>query len=521
MTKKYLYRENPALFEINTAAWLFELSKKYGRKILLGDVPLKEWDKLKEMGMDFIWLLGMWHRSQEGRKISLDDPKARRLFDSIMPGCSIDDIIGSCFSIGSYGPDPLIGTWDDLDNARGEINKRGMGLILDFVPNHTGRDHDWVLEHPEYYINVREREYLRDKNAFFPVQYEGKLHYIANGRDPYFPPWTDTAQLNYFNPDTRKAMISRLKDISAHCDGVRCDMAMLILNNIFQRDWSWANQNPAYPMPAEEFWTEAVREVPNLVYMAEAYWDTEWTLQQLGFDFVYDKRLYDRIRSSSPHEIYLHLTADMSYQNKLVRFIENHDEIRSVTAFGVDKAEAAATLFSTLPGMRMFFEGQQDGLRIKLPLQIRQSQPEEKNEEIKNHYETLFKLTDEPILHKGTWRLKQSFKDLDDSYENLIAYVWKLGDELRLILVNLSHSPAQARICFQDDVNEAINYTLTDKLDSSNFIQILGFLFNCPAIARIFMSSLLCSEQTSQFSRCNIQWSKYLYNIRLIISGDL
>ena len=469
MPKKYLYRENPAIYEINTVAWLFELSKKSGKPVLLGDVPVQEWDRLRSLGMDFVWLLGVWDRSLEGLKISLEDPEFRKLFDEVLPGCSNEDIVGSCFSIRSYGPDPLIGTWQDLDSARRELNKRGMGLILDFVPNHTGIDHYWVAENPEYYIKVNERDYLKDESSYFPVEFAGKTSYIAHGRDPYFPPWTDTAQLNYFNPYTRKVMIDRLKEISQHCDGVRCDMAMLVLNEVFQKDWGWANQNPAYPMPDKEFWTEAIQQVPNLVYIAEAYWDTEWALQQLGFDFVYDKRLYDRLRTGSIREIYLHLTADITYQKKLLRFIENHDESRSLTAFGRSKAEAAASLISTLPGMRLYFHGQLQGFKEKMPIQIRRTKLEVVEIDIQTFYDQLLKKVNEPIFHGGSWQLKEVFKDTDNSFESLISYLWVLNGELRLVIVNLSRSDALGRICFQDDISESIEYTFSEKFTGRSF----------------------------------------------------
>ena len=129
-----------------------------------------------------------------------------------------------------------------------------------------------------------------------------------------------------------------------------------------------------------------MRQVPDLVLIAEAYWDTEWTIQQLGFDFVYDKRLYDRMKSGHPHDVYLHLTAGLDYQSKLLRFIENHDEPRSVTAFGRGKVKAVAVLFSTLPGMKLFFQGQGEGRQIHLPLQIRRSKPEAADPELRDFY---------------------------------------------------------------------------------------------------------------------------------------
>src|SRR5450759_2518129 len=152
MSGKFHYRKHPLLLEINIAAWLFELSTRLGKMVSLGDVPDQEWDKIKDLGMDFVWLMGVWNRSQEGRKLSLNSPEFSAIFKEVLPEYSAADNIGSCYSISSYGPDILIGSWADLDHARAELNKRGIGLILDFVPNHTGIDHHWLFEHPEYYI---------------------------------------------------------------------------------------------------------------------------------------------------------------------------------------------------------------------------------------------------------------------------------------------------------------------------------------------------------------------------------
>ncbi|HEX7475305.1 MAG TPA: alpha-amylase family glycosyl hydrolase [Dehalococcoidales bacterium] len=471
MPTKFQNRKNPALYEINTAAWLFELSKKLGKPLLLGQVPAEEWDRLKSLGMDFVWLMGVWSRSQEGRKLNVDSKEARASYETVLPTCSPEDILGSCYAIGSYGPDPLIGSWQDLDKARDELNKRGMGLILDFVPNHTGIDHHFVDEHPDYYIHGSNADYQEDKTAFFPVEHKGTMWYLARGRDPNFPPWSDTAQLNYFNPETRVAMIQRIEEISHHCDGIRCDMAMLVLNDVFQRVWGWANRFPTYPAPNQEFWTQAIGLVPNLIYIAEAYWDTEWTLQQLGFDYIYDKRLYDRLRSGHPHDVYLHLTAGLDYQSKLLRFIENHDELRSVAAFGKGKVEAVAALYSTLPGMKLFFHGQTEGKQIHLPIQIRQSKPESIDPEIQAFYEKLLPEVNRDIYHSGIWKLKEVFPDCDESAENLVAYLWKIGDSYRLVAVNLSQHPAQGRVCLQEDISESKEYAFTEILSGHTLTQ--------------------------------------------------
>ncbi len=471
MTQKFLPRENPELYEINTAAWLFELSQKMGKKVLLKDVPSAEWDKIKDLGMDFVWLMGVWSRSVAGRKISLQIPEFRALFESVLPGCQEADIIGSCYAIGSGDPDPLVGSWKDIDYARSELHKRNMGLILDFIPNHRGIDHPWIAEHPEYFIQVSQTDYQKDKESYFPVNHKGQTLHIAHGRDPNFPAWTDTAQLNYFNPETRIAMIHRLEQLAAHCDGVRCDMAMLVLNDIFQKTWGWTNRNPHFTPPAQEFWAQVTQHVPDLVYIAEAYWDTEWTLQQLGFDFVYDKRLYDRLREASPHEILLHLNAGLDYQNKLVRFIENHDELRSAAVFKKEKLPAVAALFSGLPGMKLYFQGQFEGRQIRLPIQIRQTRPEEIDPEIKAFYDKLLPVVNAEICHAGAWSLKQVFPDGEDTAQNLIAYSWRLDDQLKLFMVNLDSAPALGRVSFQEEVSELHDYAFVDNFSGEKSIQ--------------------------------------------------
>jgi hypothetical protein len=224
-------------------------------------------------------------------------------------------------------------------------------------------------------------------------------------------------------------------------------------------------------VPAQEFWTQATTQVPHLIYIAEAYWDTEWSLQQLGFDFVYDKKLYDRVRYSHPHDVFLHLTAGLDYQQKLVRFIENHDELRSVSAMGQGKAMAAAVLFSTLPGLKLFFHGQMEGKKIRLPLQIRRAKPEPVDPEINAFYGKLLPLVNEEIFHAGSFKLKTIFSNRDDTSTNLIAYTWSLGKAFRLVVVNLSQFPSCGRIPIQDGLSESQTYLLTDRLSRQSSTQ--------------------------------------------------
>ncbi|RJQ45952.1 MAG: alpha-amylase [Nitrospiraceae bacterium] len=464
-----LMKRNPKLYEINAVAWLYELSVAYGRNFTIGNVPAIEWDRLRQLGFEFVWMMGVWKRSAAGIRIFQSEPEYehfKTLFDSVLPGWSVqEDLVGSPYSIAAYEPDPLVGDRDDIVALRKELRSRGMGLILDFVPNHTAPDHPWIFEHPDYYIQARESDYKENRSAYLPIHKDGRTLYIAHGKDPYFPPWTDTVQLNHFNPEMRSALIKELKKISEYCDGVRCDMAMLVLNDIFHRTWAWANRYSGHEKPGGEFWKDIRSEIPELLLMAEAYWDTEDALLSLGFDYVYDKRLYDHVRNSSAEEVVEHLKSNASFQEKLVCFIENHDEPRSADVFGREKLDAAAVLLMTLPGMRLCHHGQFEGRKIRLPVQLRRTLNEETDTGLRAFYEKLLKVTKLDVFSEGVWELKDVSPVFDESSRNLIAYTWTTDKALALVVVNLSGNYSQGRISLAREIAAAdSDYILVDEL---------------------------------------------------------
>ncbi len=316
------FPRNPVIYEINTFVWLDQLSGKYGWRIDLSNAPTVEWDALGKLECDAVWLMGVWQRSPAARKVALGLPDLISEFRRILPGFTGDDIPGSPYGIKAYKVDERIGS---VGAAREELRQRGLKLILDFVPNHVAIDHAWVTEHPEYFIHASESQLKAAPENYFSVGGNA----LAYGRDPYFPPWTDTAQVNAFALSYRKAALDTLREIATQCDGVRCDMAMLLLTDIFKKTWG----NAAGAMPKTEYWTEMIQGVrrsrPDFLFIAEAYWDLEWNLQQLGFDYCYDKRLYDRLIHDDAASIRMHLGAGLQYQNKLIRFLENHDEERA------------------------------------------------------------------------------------------------------------------------------------------------------------------------------------------------
>ena len=433
----------PSIYEINTWVWLSELSRKYGKSTNLSSVPAAEWDVVAAYGFDGVWLMGVWERSPAGIAIAHRNKNLLNDFQRALPDFHPEDNVGSPYCVRGYVVDQRLGGPQGLAIARRELSKRSMNLILDWVPNHVAPDHPWATEHPEYFIRGTAEDAENDPASYLEVC--GKV--CACGRDPYFPAWPDVLQLNAFEPGLRRAVIETISRIAEQCDGLRCDMAMLLLNSIFERTWG----GRAGSRPATEYWVEVIstikKKYPNFLFIAEAYWDLEWELQQQGFDFCYDKKLYDRLEHNEAGSVRSHLCADLAYQGKLLRFIENHDEPRAATTFSTAKQRAAALTTATLPGTRLFHEGQFEGRTIRVPVFLGRRPDEPVDLELYRFYKTLLEAINRPAFQEGQWSLcnRTGWPD-NASFENLVAWTWLKGDERYLIAVNLSDCPVQARV---------------------------------------------------------------------------
>jgi hypothetical protein len=461
-------RPQPHLYEIDTWIWLEALSAAGGTTVRLGTVPAAEWDRIAQWGFDLVYLMGIWQRSPASRRIAKQQPDLLTQYDQALPGWTFDDVVGSPFAVAAHTPDPRIGSWSDIDSAREQLRKRGMKLIVDFIPNHTAPDHPWIDAHPEYYIQGAQPDFRRDPAAFHVVEAaSGETRLVAQGRDPFFLPWHDTAQLNYYCPELRAEMIAVLRTIAEHADGVRCDMAMLVLNDIFGKTWNTLlrGQTP----PSTEFWADAIAAVPDLIWMAEVYWDLETRLQELGFDFTYDKGFHDRLPQASPDEIRARVSGDVTVQQRMVRFLENHDEPRAAVAFPGGKLFAASVVQAFLPGMRFYYDGQLEGRRIHPVIQLARVAPEPVNTGIEQFYRRLLKLAGEDVFHRGAWHMLpiQPEHDNDPSSANLIAWQWKLDDDLRIVVVNLGTSVSQGRVICHDAGSGDV--TLIDELNDKSY----------------------------------------------------
>jgi len=431
----------PSLYQINTRVYLAELSKSLGRAAGLDDFPDAEIDRLAALGFDWIWLLSVWQTGPAGRQVSRTNPEWRREFEETLPDLTDDDIQGSGFAITGYTVHRDLGGDAALARLRQRLQARGLKLMLDFVPNHTGLDHHWVEEHPEFYIAGTELDLARSpRNYTWIRRSQGDL-LLAYGRDPYFPGWPDTLQFNYGNPATQAALRSELLRIAGQCDGVRCDMAMLVLPEVFERTWG---------IPSQPFWPEATKYVrktyPDFRFMAEVYWDLEWTLQQQGFDFTYDKRLYDRLREGRPRPVREHFRAGLDYQDKLARFLENHDEPRAAATFSDQVHQAAAAVTFLSPGLRFFHQGQFEGRTRRISPHLSRGPDEPKNETLANFYQWLLEVLRRRIVRDGSWRLLECVPAWHGNWtwDNFLAFDWTddRGDRL---LTAVNYSPHQSQ----------------------------------------------------------------------------
>ncbi|ACF46702.1 MAG: alpha-amylase family glycosyl hydrolase [Prosthecochloris sp.] len=388
----------PLVYEINTRVWLRHLSEQYQRPITLGNIPDSEFRFFKHSGFDFIWLMGIWRPSRYSEAIARSHRGLRSVFLEQIDHPDPCDIVASPYSIPEYRINPLLGDESELAELRKRLAADDIRLMLDFVPNHMALDNKWLPDHPEFFVTVSSEEQCIDPESCFEYRHN---HFLAHGKDPYFPSWTDTLQLNYSHFATHNMMTENLMTIAQQCDAVRCDVAMLELKSVYDTTWG----SLSGPMP-EEFWGKAISAVkqlfPDFIFLAESYWDKEWELQQQGFDFTYDKPFYDYMTA---HPVAItrlkgHLEAEWNYQSHLCRFLENHDEARAATKLGPNHLPAALVLM-TVPGMHLIHQGQLEGYRLQLPVQLLRQASEPFNSELPEVYHEIFMLSKHDVFRKG------------------------------------------------------------------------------------------------------------------------
>jgi alpha amylase-like protein len=336
-------RRRPLLFQVNSRILIGERGRELGRPATLDEVPDSLLDWIAGRGFAWVWLLGVWTTGPAARAVSRSRADWRAGFKKDLPDLTDADITGSPFAIQAYEVEPEYGGQAALERLRGRLDRRGLRLLLDFVPNHVSPDHPWVEKHPEYFIGGTDED-LKNEPSNWTRPPGGQGRVLACGRDPYFPGWPDTVQLNYLHGGLREAMIGVLRRIAQRCDAVRCDMAMLVLPDVFRHTWGYrAVPRDGTPAVDRPFWPEATERVradhPGFVFMAEVYWDLEWTLQQQGF------------------------------------------------------------------GLRFFHEGQTDGRRVHVSMHLGRRPEEAPEAALRAFYDRLFGVLAREEVHGGQWKL--------------------------------------------------------------------------------------------------------------------
>ncbi|MBD3271066.1 MAG: hypothetical protein GF384_00845 [Elusimicrobia bacterium] len=435
------------IYEINTRSW--EAKKKTDGTVKLrcfDRVSSAELKKIKNLGFDTIWLMGIWEISKKAREIS-------RWY--------ADDFYGSPYAIPEYRVNNEIGGEEQFIDFVTRAHKLGLKILVDFVPNHMAVDSRWINEHPEFFVSFPLSHYdsqLEDKKllekypGFYPTYSDSfpehgrrsrKRIMVAYGKDPNFFPWIDTAQLDYTNPRLRMVMINLLKYWSKIVDGVRCDTVMLVLRDQIKNQWHphipWDYFNRIFP---EEFWLEAIYETrrinPRFSFVAETYWNKESYLQSLGFDLTYDKNIYDLLASAVNggdvwnFQQYMRFVTT-EYLTKSVHFLENHDEERAMNVFGHEGQKAAATCIMTIPGTPLIHNGQMEGKKERLPVQrIIPKMIEHPDHVLKDFYAQILKLGKHEVFRKG------SFYILNTTNSNIFSFFRRWNNETMLVTINLT-----------------------------------------------------------------------------------
>jgi hypothetical protein len=176
---------------------------------------------------------------------------------------------------------------------------------------------------------------------------------------------------------------------------------------------------------------------------------------QQGFDYAYDKRLYDRLRDGHARPAREHLHAGLDYQARLARFMENHDEPRAAATFPPGMHEAAAVITYLSPGLRFFHQGQFEGRKKRISPHLVRAPLEAVDEGLRGFYEHLLAVLRDPSVRDGQWQLLECAPawDGNGTWDNFIAWSWQVEEgRRRVIAVNYAGTQGQCyvRLPFAD-----------------------------------------------------------------------
>jgi hypothetical protein len=470
---------HPLLYEINTRCWLRDLSEKSQGTVTLANVPDSQLAVWQKLGFTHIWLMGVWTTGPRSRAEALNSLQLRDAYSQVLPDWTDADVSGSPYAIADYKVALALGGEAGLNLFREKLHRHNLKLVLDFVPNHLGLDHPWVKERPELFVQS-----ATEVLGTFQAETTVGTRWLAHGKDPYFPGWTDTVQLDYRRADTRDAMIGLLESVAARCDGVRCDMAMLLLDEVFAKTWAAFPLSPGGEGRGEgeqpgEFWPVAMSRVrsarPDFLFLSEVYWGLEARMQELGFDFTYDKELYDKLMARDAAGVQRRLLDGLpDFVSASAHFLENHDECRVASVLPTPEHRAGALVILGLPGMRFLHEGQLSGARIKIPVQFGRRPIEPPQPEVAKLYNEILTILRVSTIGRGRGELLRPRAAWPDNPtgQNFVIVQWQDKPlEFDLVVVNLAAHRSQCYVPLTIESLSERNWAMADLLGTERYVR--------------------------------------------------
>jgi len=460
------WKQNLVLIAKNTFVWMSQLSEKYNKPIKhLDQIPIEELESLKSYGLNGLWLIGIWERSPASKKI-------KELYGK-------KNAIASAYSIFNYHITNDLGGEDAYLKLKIKAKNVGLKLGCDMVPNHTGIDSPWVVDHPDWFIQSElnpssgfnynspnlsldsqakiqiEEGYYTQTGAAEVFQFSNNSSeenlYIYHGNDGTSMPWNDTAQLNYLNEETRTAVREVILDVAGKFDIIRLDAAMTLTKQHYKRLWfPYKGASKFIPTRGDnnmdksefdnlmprEFWIEVLEDIqkkePNTLLIAEAFWLMEgFFIQHLGMDRVYNSAFMNLLRDEENKKFKQCLkdmiAIDPLFLERLVNYQSTPDEEPAINQFGnEEKYFGICTLLATMPGLPMFGHGQFEGYKERYGMDFVQPNFKEfPDEELITRHKELI----QPLLeNRFRYSTSKNFK-LHDCYftneninDNIIAY---------------------------------------------------------------------------------------------------
>ncbi|MAE09462.1 MAG: alpha-amylase [Bacteroidetes bacterium] len=373
------WSKNANIYEVNIRQYTNEGTFKAFQKHL---------PRLKEMGVDILWLMPIFPVGELNRKGSL----------------------GSYYAVKDYKEiNPEFGNINDLKELVTEAHSLGMYVILDWVANHSAWDNPWATKHPEWYQH--------DENGNFVSPYD----------------WTDVIAFDFNNPAIRDTMLDALKFwiTEADVDGYRCDVAGLVPIDFWERARIELDSIKPVFMLAEN------EDVPNLLNEA--------------FDMNYGWRLHHLMNeiakgTKNANDIWDYLAwNDSTYTSDSYRmyFTSNHDENSwngTVKERLGNAIEAMAVLSYTIPGMGLIYSGQEAGLDKRL-LFFEKDTINWGDTKYEKMYTILNKLKRE---NKALWNGESGGKIVqlgDGSNQHVFAFLREKDDDKIVTIINMSNEP--------------------------------------------------------------------------------